>query len=298
MHWVFLRTDGSLRPGWKFFLGVAVVVLSHWLAFGLGSLFGSGTGSGLFADAVYRTWLAALMLVAFTVMELRLDKAADPISAQGFPLHSGGKRQFAKGFLLAWLLVTLAVLAILIFGSYQVAVFTYPTVWMNLLGVLWVLAVAALAEEVAFRGYAFQKLVESIGGFWATVLSALLFGSVHIFNPYASVYSFANTVLVGILLSLAYLRTQALWLPWGFHLGWNMLLGTVFGLPVSGVNVFSVVIRGYASGPNVLTGGDYGVEASLTGALVVLMGIILLVKSTGSEASATPEVSVPPEQSI
>jgi membrane protease YdiL (CAAX protease family) len=298
MNRLFLRSDGGLRSGWKFCLAIIIVFLSHWIAFALGRLFGLGTGSYLVAEAIYRTWLAALMLVAFTALELRLDGEPNPISAQGFPFNREAKPQFIKGLLLAWLLVAIGVLAILSFGSYEVAVFTYPTVWLKLVAVLWVLITAALAEEIAFRGYPFQKLVEGVGGFWATVLSALLFGVVHIFNPFASVYSFINTVLVGILLSLAYLRTRSLWLPWGFHLGWNVALGTLFGLPVSGLETFSVVLKGYVKGPEILTGGGYGLEASLTGALVLILGIVLLLKITRVPASADARQSVFPEQSI
>ena len=81
-----------------------------------------------------------------------------------------------------------------------------------------------------------------------------------------------------MLLSIAYLRTRALWLPWGIHFGWNLTLGMLFGLPVSGLRLFNVVVRTTASGPRWVTGGSYGVEASVTGGVVVLVGIAVVWK--------------------
>ncbi len=72
---------------------------------------------------------------------------------------------------------------------------------------------------------------------------------------------------------IAYLRTRALWLPWGIHFGWNVTLGFLFGLPVSGLRLFNVVVRTTASGPQWVTGGKYGLEASATAAVIVLMGV-------------------------
>jgi hypothetical protein len=87
-----------------------------------------------------------------------------------------------------------------------------------------------------------------------------------------------NTVLIGVLLSIAYLRTRALWLPWGIHLGWNTTLGLLFGLPVSGIRLFNVVIRTSVTGPRWLTGGDYGLEASLPCVLTLVVGIVAVWK--------------------
>ena len=104
----------------------------------------------------------------------------------------------------------------------------------------------------------------------------MLFGAVHWMNPGASPWGLLNTVLIGVVLSVAYLRTRALWLPWGLHFAWNATLGLVFGLPVSGIRLFNVVVHTTASGPQWLTGGTYGLEASLPGVSVVLVGLVVV----------------------
>ena len=81
-----------------------------------------------------------------------------------------------------------------------------------------------------------------------------------------------------VLLSISYLRTRALWLPWGIHFGWNFALGVLFGLPVSGLRLFNVVVRTAVSGPTWVTGGSYGVEASATAVVIILVGIVMVWK--------------------
>ena len=85
--------------------------------------------------------------------------------------------------------------------------------------------------------------------------------------------------VAGVLLAAAYLRSRALWLPWGIHLAWNAVLGVGFGLPVSGLTQFAVVVQGTAQGPEWLTGGGYGLEASVVGlgATKLLLATAVLV---------------------
>jgi hypothetical protein len=85
-------------------------------------------------------------------------------------------------------------------------------------------------------------------------------------------------VAIGVVLSAAYLRTRALWLPWGIHFAWNTVLGLLLGLPVSGLRLFNVVIHTSVTGPKWLTGGSYGIEASAPGAFAVVMGLVLVWK--------------------
>jgi hypothetical protein len=80
-------------------------------------------------------------------------------------------------------------------------------------------------------------------------------------------------------LAVAYLRTRTLWFPFGIHFGWNFALGFVFGLPVSGMSDFSVLVHGSIRGPQWLTGGAYGLENS--GAAAFLLGLSLLVALRG-----------------
>jgi hypothetical protein len=103
----------------------------------------------------------------------------------------------------------------------------------------------------------------------------LLFGSIHLLNPHFAVLPMVNTMLIGALFAIVYLRTRSLWLPWGIHFGWNFALGVVFGLPVSGITQFSVWNRASATGPEWLTGGSYGIESSVMVTFLFILCIVL-----------------------
>jgi uncharacterized protein len=141
--------------------------------------------------------------------------------------------------------------------------------WASFFFVTIVLLFGAVGEEMLFHGYAFQLLVRSLGAF-ATILPAgVLFGFAHAGNLNVTALGLINTMLWGILLGYAYLRTRALWLPIGLHFGWNFTL-PLFGANLSG---FTMGVTGYAlkwSAGSLWSGGSYGPEGGLPATLVVI----------------------------
>lgn len=137
---------------------------------------------------------------------------------------------------------------------------------------------AAFAEELLFRGILF-RWIEEFGGSWAAlIVTSALFGLVHIRNPNATWFSsFAIAVEAGLLLGGAYMLTRSLWAPIGLHAAWNFTQGYIFDIPVSGVPE-SGLTQAKLSGPALLSGGQFGLEASLLGLLVATAaGLCLLV---------------------
>jgi membrane protease YdiL (CAAX protease family) len=281
----FISSDGHLRNGWRFLIAVFVFIVTENIAGRLALL---THAHGPKFEALYRPLHVILLLVAFSLMVKFIDRVpGDPLAAQGLGTSGPWLRDIVLGFLFGTGMVTISVVAIGIFGDLSFAINLNDQSIPRALLVLWVLAWAAMLEEVAFRGYPFQKLVAALypvdrsihmpSGTSAIVVLSILFGAGHLNNPHATLFGAANTVLVGILLSIAYLRTRSLWMPFGIHFGWNLTLGMIFGLPVSGITSFSVIVKGVASGPHWLTGGDYGIEASATASMIILLGILLLV---------------------
>jgi hypothetical protein len=86
--------------------------------------------------------------------------------------------------------------------------------------------------------------------------------------------------VAAVLLSVAYLRTHALWLSWGLHFAWTASIGILFGQPLAGSRQVSSVIHTYADGPTWLTGGEFGPEASLIVLIVLWVGLYFLVRMT------------------
>ncbi|QYU70808.1 CPBP family intramembrane metalloprotease [Leptolyngbya sp. 15MV] len=128
--------------------------------------------------------------------------------------------------------------------------------------------VAGFVEEVIFRGIIF-RWVEEFGGSWlALLVSSVLFGIAHGMNDGATWFSsLAVAVEAGVLLGGAYMLTRSLWLAIGIHAGWNLSQGLIFDVPVSGFPVEGAV-EAVLDGPDLLTGGTFGLEASVL-ALVV-----------------------------
>src|SRR6185437_2126824 len=175
---------------------------------------------------------------------------------------STSRREFALGAAIGWTGMTASVLIIALFGGLVVFFYTGWRQFALIPLILAILLIASLAEEVAFRGYAFQRFIDATNPFLATVFLSVLFALIHINNPNASPASFLVTMFAGWLLSTAYLRTRALWLGWGIHFAWNASMAVLFGLPLSGLTRFSPVITSTALGPNWLSGLNYGPEAS------------------------------------
>jgi uncharacterized protein len=125
-----------------------------------------------------------------------------------------------------------------------------------------VLLVAALVEELMFRGFPLQVLSEGIGKWPAILVLSCLFGAVHLNNPNANLLGTLNTVLAGVLLSMAFLKARSLWLPYVIHVGWNAGTGFILGLPLSGLDLASLWTTGVA-GSDTILGGAYGPEAGL-----------------------------------
>jgi membrane protease YdiL (CAAX protease family) len=127
---------------------------------------------------------------------------------------------------------------------------------------------AGIGEEIVTRGVIFRIVEEGRGTWFAVAVSALFFGGAHIFNPGATLWSSAAIAIEGgVMLALTYHVTRSLWACIGLHVGWNIMQGTVYGIPVSGGAVDGLLIS-QRSGPVWLSGGVFGAEASVIALLV------------------------------
>jgi len=268
---LFWGEDGRLRSGWRFGLSVFFFVVVNSFAIDLANSW-AGPSDRKF-ELFYRPLLMIFLLVAFSVLLKTLDRVeGNPLPTLGLVpehvFHDG-----LLGLIAGTVMVTVAVLPIAIGYHLGLHMVLSRHSLKLACAVLFILATGAMAEEIAFRGYPFQRLIDATGAAAAIGLSSALFGAVHLRNPHASIFSLINTIAIGIVMAVAYLRTRALWLPWGLHFGWNLTLGLVFGLPVSGITQFAVVVRGAATGPGWLTGGQYGIEGGAAGTLGILTGL-------------------------
>lgn len=142
-----------------------------------------------------------------------------------------------------------------------------------LLSAFFLFLLVGTGEEILFRGVFFRWIDEKWGFAAALILSSALFGLLHIFEPNATLWSsFAIAVEAGLLLGAAYKYSGTLWLPVGIHWAWNFTQGNIFGFEVSGSDAGVSLMRGIVSGPDWLTGGAFGAEASV---VTLVSGLLL-----------------------
>ena len=139
--------------------------------------------------------------------------------------------------------------------------------------------IPGFTEELFFRGILFRYIEKAAGSWIALALSSAAFGAAHLLNPGATWFSsFAIAVEAGILLGAVYMLTRRLWAAMGLHAAWNFTQGWIFGLPVSGGHGGTGLMNGQLTGPELLTGGAFGLEASLPAvAVATTAGLAMLV---------------------
>ncbi|MGQ8872262.1 lysostaphin resistance A-like protein [Paenibacillus sp. TSA_86.1] len=213
---------------------------------------------GFVSIAIY--WLVIKFMAGRKVQELQLR---------------GAGIEWALGAGIGLIFIGVSVGIITMFGGYN---FTWSAT--NAVGSIWALAIgAAIVEELIFRGLFLQAVEKRLGSWFALAITSLFFGLAHLPNPEATLWSsIAIVIEAGILLGAGFLWRRNLWFVIGLHFAWNALEG-MLGIPVSGIatqGFFDVQL----SGPPWLTGGSFGLEASIIPVILsLLIAIPMLINA-------------------
>jgi membrane protease YdiL (CAAX protease family) len=188
---------------------------------------------------------------------------------------SGAARETVQGIVIGGLFFGGIIAILALAGAYQVVGTNH---WSVLLPPLFFGISAAVFEEILFRGVLFRGIERSLGSWMALVISAVIFGGLHLMNKDATIVGVIGIMLqTGLTMGAAFMLTRRLWLPMGIHFAGNFTQGGIFGSVVSGNGAESGILRSTFTGPDWLTGGAFGIEASLvTIALGLLVGILLV----------------------
>ncbi|MEW9624997.1 CPBP family intramembrane glutamic endopeptidase [Rhodanobacter geophilus] len=180
-----------------------------------------------------------------------------------------------RGLLAGGLLLSAVVGVLWLLGSYHVTGFNPRANWLPALLVAGI--GAGIGEEILFRGVLFRIVEEGLGTWAALLISALFFGFAHAGNPGATAWSSAAIAIeAGLLFGLLYHVARSLPLCMGLHAAWNFCQGTVYGIPVSGMKADGWLVS-TRTGPDWLSGGVFGAEASVVAlALCLLCSAALL----------------------
>jgi membrane protease YdiL (CAAX protease family) len=214
---------------------------------------------------VVPTVLAYLVLVKAVERRAVTELAARKILPDGALGIAAGLLLFSTVVGVLWLL-----------GSYHVVGTNPHAKWLPAL--LTAGLGAGITEEIICRGVLYRIVEEGLGSGWALLISALLFGAAHLANPNATPWAaLAIAIEAGLLFGLLYHLTRSLALCMGLHAAWNFAQGTIYGIPVSGLDADGWLVS-QRTGPDWLSGGAFGAEASVVAlALCSLCSLGLLV---------------------
>jgi hypothetical protein len=284
---IFLNDVGRLRSGWRsviyvLLFGILISLLetaTYLLAKAIGP-----SAENFLASNWGHVVQALILFVSGLLAGWGCGAALEglPLRALGWATHPGWLRDWLVGSLVGALSLLVATAFATAVGGFR---FTFnaqgmlAAVGQTLLVSCLVFIVAAAAEEMVFRGYPLQTMTRARLAWVGLAIPSIFFSWVHLSNPnVVPGFTFVNTLLAGIWLAAAYLRTRSLWFPLGIHWSWNWMMGAVLGLPVSGIENLTPapLMRATDAGPAWLTGGAYGIEGGAACTLTLLLATIFV----------------------
>ncbi len=188
---------------------------------------------------------------------------------------NGLVKNLTIGIVLGAILQTLTILVIYLKGGYSVVsinpiLFIIPPLTMAF--------TSAIVEETLLRGIVFRILEEKLGSYIALIISAILFGLMHLANPNSSlIVGIGLAIQAGLLLAVAYIYSRNLWFPIAIHFAWNFTQSAIFGASVSGSAISKTLITSKIEGAQWFTGGQFGPEGSIQATLFCLIATIILI---------------------
>ena len=275
-----MSTPQPANSRFRAYVQFVAAVLYFFLARGLAHRLALGDATEPFLPLVEQALLAFLLLLGYAVMGFWLDREAHPVSAQGLPWRSGCPGEAGMGVAVGWALAVACVLPMVVGGGIAIVLVLGPSAWGWLVADAAFFALAALAEEIAFRGYGFQRFERAVGPLGAALGFAAFYAIVQALLPGSNHASIAVSVMLSLVLSTAYLRSHALWVSWGINFGWKASRALIFGLAISGVSNHSPVVQGNPMGPFWLTGGGFGLDGSWVSFVALLIALPVVYRLT------------------
>jgi membrane protease YdiL (CAAX protease family) len=277
------------------FLGVELIVAG--LGLGMNLLMrtmGAGDNLKVFLGSTISRagMIAAALLLTIPMLTTTLHKPGNQIL---YPRIKGWGKDLLAGLGIAAAGMAVVFALELALGWLKIDGLAFSGLpWDACLRALWlallVNATAAVSEEVIFRGFLFTGLKESWDTTAALLVSAVIFGGVHLLANAAASTNWTKLIpmvaLVGAMLAWAYLRTGSLWLPTGLHFAWNLFQDDIFNLNARTGSDTLVGLKTSLTAPGWFAGSSFGIEVGAAGLLalaITLLGVWLYTRSRAAQ---------------
>ena len=158
-------------------------------------------------------------------------------------------------------------------------------------GIVFTGIAAGLVEEMVFRGVIMSLIRERWNTKAAILVPSVLFASVHLigmnFSMLSCILVLAAGTMVGIMFSMIAMESDSVWNSGIVHSIWNIIIiGGGLGISEK-ANEYSVITYVLDSKSFAITGGEFGIEASviaLIGYIVVTLMAFVMIKGRGKNA--------------
>ncbi len=184
-------------------------------------------------------------------------------------------KELIGGFIIGFSAISLSIFILYLLGYYHIIDIVTDEYSLRL---FMTLVVAALIEDLFTRGLVLRELENWLGTNIAIVV-IMLIETYHIFNPNTTLFSFFVSLGWGFTMSMLFVYTKRVWLPFFFHLGWNFAQ-PFYGSNLTGLNDMGRIIISKFEGPILFTGGGVGIEDSIITVLILFaIGVFLYYRS-------------------
>lgn len=194
--------------------------------------------------------------------------------------HPQALPELVRGMFIGIILISFVFFIIWMLGGLKIVALQWHTsilksLSLSILLFIWV----AISEELFSRGYVQGLLKDQFGTIPAILVSSLLFAFLHAMNPdvFSSPLPVVNLFLAGVLFGISREVSGGLWMPIGLHFTWNLFQGSLFGFPVSGMPMESIVVHD-TTGSHAVSGGHFGAEGSAVATVVLLAGTFFVYR--------------------
>ena len=221
--------------------------------------------------------LNAIVLIGWIYLSIKVIEKRS-LASIGLLSGKGAIKSYFKGTLIGVVMVGTSVMIIAMGGGMSFewrGIDRSQYLSFVLIVIAWI--VQSSSEEMLIRGYLLPRIGVRRGCAVGIIISSICLSLLHSFNPGISWMAFLNISLMSVFLGLYVLRTGNLWGACGWHTAWNLVQGNILGLNVSGnqMAMAGEVWRGKMMSKNtLLTGGEFGIEASLATTLIMLAAIV------------------------
>ena len=225
----------------------------------------------------YELFSFVFILLLFIFWVKFIEK--NPLSTLGF-IKKNWLKYLGLGILLSFLQMGVIALVYQLggIGSFELNELSLEPI-LFILGLFPFWLLQGGTEEVATRGWLLTRIAARTNLPLAIAISSSLFGILHLGNSGVTFISLLNIVLDGVLAGLLLIYTDSIWLVVAQHGTWNYVQGNLLGFQVSGTgadaSIFSFTM---GSGPDWLTGGEFGAEGSIITTLVLLVSVVMVYR--------------------